>query len=118
MVDDAGVHLLRWYGNEGLSEKPNGLCGGMNSGYQAVGLAIAAGATHIILLGYDMVFPGGRSHWHNGHGVQVAEMTYRAIYRKYMDEMPVPPGVDIVNCSPISALKAFRKEALESVLPD
>lgn len=112
------MHLLRFFGNAGLSTKPNALASGMNSGYQAMGLAVAAGAARIVLLGYDMSFPKGKSHWHGGHGVEVAELTYKSIFRKYVDEFPVPAGVEVVNCSMISALRSFRKATLESVLPD
>lgn len=38
-----------------------------NSGASAVSLAMAAGATRVILLGYDCQKTGGRTHWHPDH---------------------------------------------------
>lgn len=110
------MHLLHNAGVEGLSNKPNALCTGSNSGYQAVGLAIAAGARQIILLGYDMRFIGGRSHWHGGHPVQQSEGTYTMTFAANFRKLRAP-GVDILNATPGSALNAFPFVDLERVFP-
>ncbi len=117
-VTDDAVHMLRNrdfpnHGN-GLSADPQALVTGRNSGFQAVNLAILAGATMIVLLGFDAT-PG---HFHGGH----LRPTPEGAYPLYVDAMDAAKdaieaaGVDVVNCCLTSAIKAFRKVALESVL--
>lgn len=115
---DAEVFLLHNYGIEALSDKPNGLCTGSTSGYQAVNLAYLAGAKRIALIGYEMHFPGGRSHWHAGHPVKDLSSNYERWARNYQSMLPQlsVAGVEVINCTPDSRITAFRKDSLESVL--
>jgi hypothetical protein len=101
----------------GLSASNNALRTGMNSGYQALGLAIAAGAARVVLLGYDMHFAGEKSHWHGGHPVHVGEGMYRDVYAKFFHELAPQLKVEVLNATPGSALTCFRRIALESLLP-
>jgi hypothetical protein len=119
LIDEPAVHLVRNGGTEGLSTQPDALRTGGNSGYQAVGLAIAAGAATVVLLGYDMRAVGGRLHWHREHPASTYEGWYSDVYVKLFRKMgKLPPGVRVVNCTPGSALDCFERGALESVLPD
>jgi hypothetical protein len=117
-VSDPGVFFLHNFGSEGLSDRPNGLHTGSNSGYQAINLAVLAGAKRILLLGYDMKHTGGRSHAHNGHPVKHPEDVYLRYARNFATMVPhlQKLGVEVVNCTPQSAITCFPKEALESVL--
>ena len=110
MVRDPDVFMLHNYGNDGLSEKPNGLHTGSNGGHQAVNIAVLAGARKILLVGYDMRFPGGRSHWHNGHPYKVPEQRYGEYARRFKTMLPQLErlGVEVVNCTPGSAIACFR----------
>ena len=52
----------------GLSLDPDKLVTGHNSGFQALNLAVLAGARRILLLGYDgKAGQDGRTHWSGGH---------------------------------------------------
>ena len=115
MVRDPAVFMLHNYGHEGLSEAPNGLQTGSNGGYQAVNIATLAGAARVLLVGYDMRFTGGRSHWHAGHPVKVAEDRYLQYARSYKTMLPqlARLGVEVVNCTPGSAVTCFRMSTLE-----
>lgn len=108
--------MLRNAGNEGLSRQPNAITTGWNSGYQAVGIAIAAGASRIVLLGYDMQHTGGRTHWHGGHPLPSPEDWYLNLYTKAFREMKPPPTVEIINCSRVTRLKCFKQMPLEEAL--
>lgn len=103
----------------GLAARPNALRTGLNSGYQALGLAVAAGAARIVLLGYDMHFNGEKSHWHGGHPVPVGEAMYRNVYAKYFREL-VPQlrqmNIEVLNATPGSALTCFKEVSIESLL--
>ena len=118
MVADPEVFMLHNAGNTGLSAEPNALCTGSNSGYQAINFAVLAGASRILLLGYDMHFAGTRSHSHNGHPLAVPEGIYVSFAPKYRSMLPhlEARGVSVVNCSPGSRIDAFPKASIESIL--
>lgn len=126
MVADPTIHMLHNHsaagvgvsGNGGLSEVPNALCTGSNGGYQAVNLATLAGAAKVLLLGYDMRFPAGRSHWHGGHPVRTAEDLYSTYARSFQSMLPklTKMGCEVVNCTPDSAIRCFRFSTLEAEL--
>lgn len=110
--------MLRNDGDEGLSNNPGALRTGLNSGYQALGLAIAAGAARVVLLGYDMHFDGDRDHWHAGHPVRVGEGMYRDVYAKFFNKLAPLLATPVLNATPGSALQCFPQVTLESLLPD
>lgn len=118
LIADAEVAILHNRGSDKLCEEQNGLNTGSNSGYQAINLCVLAGAKRILLLGYDMRFEAGRSHSHNGHPLKMPEQVY-SLYASRFDSMKpqlARLGVEIVNCSPGSAIKAFRRGDLEQEL--
>ena len=119
MISDPDVHMFRNGGREGLSEITNTLCTGSNSGYQALNLAVLAGAAKILLVGYDMSFPDGKSHSHNGHPVKVAETHYARFYAdafKSTLHALTAAGVSVINCNPNSKLKAYPFGDLDACL--
>jgi hypothetical protein len=118
MVRDAEVFMLHNLGSDKLSETPNGLNTGSNGGYQAVNIATLAGAAKVLLIGYDMHFPAGRSHWHAGHPVKVPEDRYSQYARSYKTMLPqlAALGVEVVNCTPGSRIDAFRFSDLKTEL--
>jgi hypothetical protein len=110
LVQEIDVHMLHNYGVDGLSLAPNGVHTGSNSGYQAVNLAVLAGAKRILLLGYDMKFQGARTHWHGGHPIRTASpSTYKGFASRFhsLVEPLSRLGVEVINCTPGSALDAF-----------
>jgi hypothetical protein len=128
LIEDPAVHIVRNAGAKGLAKSPDSLCTGGNSGYQAIGLAIAAGAARVLLLGYDMRAVDGRLHWHPEHPAPVMPNWYSDVYTKLFKTMltgdpdnramgKLPPTVRVVNCTPHSLLDCFERGTLESVLP-
>lgn len=115
-VIDGDIHMLRNAGVDGLSKTPDALTTGLNGGFQALGFAIAAGAARIILLGYDMRFVDGKSHWHGGHEDSAASMQWYEGYIRSFKKLKLPDGVQVLNATPGSALKCFPRVTLESVL--
>lgn len=114
MLDDKDVFFLKNNGAEGLSLEPGALCTGANSGYQAVNLAVLAGASKIALLGYDArPGPGGRNHWFGDHPDR-SSAPYDEM-RKRFRTMVVPLaslGVEVLNCTPGSAIDCFPRVRL------
>jgi hypothetical protein len=112
-----GVVALQDCGRLGLSLDPTSLKTGHNSGYQAINLAVLFGAARILLLGYDMHAPGGKDHFFGKHPDQT-----RPPFRQCLDAFVsmVEPlkaaGVDVVNCTPNSALRCFPTGTLAELL--
>jgi hypothetical protein len=118
LIPDFDVFMLHNDGNEGLSERPNALNTGSNGGYQAVNLAWHSRPKKILLVGYDMRYPGGKSHWHGGHPTKMPESHYTMYARKFDTMLPQlkRSGVEVINCSPGSAIKCFPVSTLEAEL--
>lgn len=118
MASGPDIYALRNDGAEGLCLKPDGIRTGMNSGYQAVNLAILAGAKKVLLLGYDFKFEGERGHSHNGHKNRMPAEAYANYAKKFatMAKDLRKLNVEIVNCNHNSALREFRFGNLEEEL--
>ncbi len=106
--------------SEGLSPKPSQTHGGGNGGYQACNIAYHLGAARILLLGFDMHDGGGKVHWHGRHEDlnnpdAVNYGSWLAAYPALARDLKAK-GVEVINCSPGSALDCFPKARLEEVL--
>lgn len=111
------VLQLRDTGRDGFDPDPSCVRTGGNSGYQAVHVAAHLGAARILLCGFDM--HGG--HWHERHKDPLREHG-EGIYARWIQrfETLAPPlkerGVEVINCTPGSALHVWPHETLESAL--
>lgn len=112
---------VRWiFGldHAGLSPKVDYIHTGHNSGYQAISLAVLFGAKRILLLGYDFQRRGGKAHWHPDHPSPLGN---GGNYRAWIAAMNVlakdleHAGVEVINCSPGSALNCFPKMSVDEV---
>ena len=116
----AGVQWIKNTGRDGLELQPNGIRHGLNSGYRAINLAVHFGAKRIILLGYDMKRgdgPDRLEHWHGDH--PIASRSAYPIFCKHFLTLVEPLkaiGVEVLNCTPGSALDCFPKAQLRDVL--
>ncbi len=80
-------------------------------------MAIAAGASRVVLIGYDMKYAvNGKTHWHEGHPVKVPDGYYRNVYTRMFETLKT--DVEILNASLDTALTCFVRCDLESILPD
>ncbi|BBK30304.1 hypothetical protein EDC65_2250 [Stella humosa] len=115
---------LRYAGREGLSRDPEAL-NGRCSGHQAINLAVLLGAARIVLLGFDhrvVAGPDGgcRTHhrWTRPRPIETPPEAWDPwIVEARSIRADLPPGVEILNATPGSALDAFPIVDLESVLP-
>jgi hypothetical protein len=98
-----GLRWLRRGPTEGFDDRPEFVATGLNSGYQAIVCAIKAGASAIVLLGFDMcVSPKGESHWWRG-GYQIRSTpNFPEFAKVFPTILPTldQRGIDIVNASP------------------
>ena len=123
-IKDEAVHILRnrdhpFHGN-GLSSNPQILVTGRNSGFQALNLAILAGAAKVILLGYDGRADKhtGRTHFFGEHPKATSPDAFPEFRRAFNDAEAAinQVGVKVINCSPNSYIDTFPKMELEDAL--
>ncbi len=100
----AGVSVIRVSGIHGFDPDPHFVRSGGNSGYQAIHVAIHAGATRILLLGFDM----RGTHFFGLHQPPLRNTTPET-FRRWVGRFAAlrDRGAEIVNCTPGSALTAF-----------
>ncbi len=115
-----GVLQMRKTGRLGFDADPSSLCTGSTSGYQAAHVAAHTGASRILLLGYDYAHTGGEKHWHGDHvaGLRNTDPHLWPAWVAEFDSLRVslPDGVEVINCTPGSAITAFRRMELEDAL--
>lgn len=113
------MHIIRNGGTAGLSLDPEKVSTGSNSGYQALNLAVLAGAKTVILLGFDgRPAAEGKTHWFGDHP-RVEPLTVYPVIRdafKAAAEAIKAAGVSVLNCSPGSAIETFPRADLAEVL--
>jgi len=111
------VQVLKNTGITGLELDPTGLRTGINSGYQAINLAVHLGAERILLLGYDMSCDGTRSHWFGEHpDAQPSPYPQMREAFESLVEALQAIGVTVINCSRRTALTTFPCVPLEQEL--
>lgn len=122
-IDDDAVHILknRDYPSHGsgLSLDPQMIVTGKNSAYQALNLAVLAGAKTIILLGVDgRPAKDGRSHWHEGHPRPTPLAAYEEYRRAFSaaENEITAAGVRVINASPGSVIDSFEKMDIAEAL--
>lgn len=93
--------------------------GGGHSGFQAINLGVQFGARRILMVGFDMTLANG-AHWNDDYnGVAKPDAGRVAAWREAMDDCADQfreLGIDVVNCSLGSALKAYPKLSLREAL--
>jgi hypothetical protein len=115
-----GCRSLINSGTMGFDPDPRNVRTGGNSGYQAIHVAAHAGAKRILLCGFDMTGRRG-SHWfgdHQGPLRNTEEGTYARWLTRY-ELLKVELDnrrIEVINCTPRSALRCFPFGELESEL--
>lgn len=119
--DEFGLYWKRCGRTAGFNTQEDTINGGGNSGFQAIHLAATFGASRIALLGYDMQRTGGKTHWHgdhkgglrNGKGFDSWVKQLGPLARD-LEKM----GVEVVNLTPTTAIRCFKKQTIEEFLCD
>lgn len=115
-----GLCHVEGHHNPGLSKEPGVIHFNGNGGAQALNLAVIWGARRIILVGFDMKRINGEQHWFGNHPPSMVKASdygpwVHAFTRIAADLKAW--GIEVINCSPVSALHQFRKARLEEVCP-
>ncbi len=113
----ADVLCLQYSERNGFDPDPAFVTKGGNSGFQAIHIAAHAGGSRILLCGFDM--RGG--HWHGRHTYPLREHG-DGIFAEWIERMATlkaplaERGIEIINCTPGSALKCWPFIPLEEAL--
>jgi hypothetical protein len=90
-----------------------------NSGAGAISLAAQGNPKRIILLGYDCQKTGGKAHWHGDHPPTLGNAgQIDRWHTKFAKQAKELTGVEIINCSRVTALICWPRANLEDVLHD
>ncbi len=104
-------------GKEGFDPDPATIRTGGNSGYGAIHIAAHLGCKRILLCGFDM--RGG--HWHEQHQIPL-RAAGEGMYPRWIERFPLlgselkARGIEVLNCTPNSALRCFQFADLGEVL--
>jgi hypothetical protein len=101
-----GIHWIAEVNRPGLSNDPALLHHGHSSGYQLLGMAYRAGATRIVLLGYDMSFAPD----YDGAAHQIGSSP-RHFFGEYEPELQHWPRVQVRNGVHIELFELYRSVA-------
>jgi len=112
------LRLLKQTGRTGFDPDPTCVRTGGNSGYQSIHVAVHAGARRILLCGFDM---RGEGHWHGLHPDPLrnaGEEIFTRWFEWYatLFEALEPMDVEVLNCTPRSALPFWPVVDLEEAL--
>lgn len=112
-----GLRLVQGRDAEGFSLDPSVIHYGSTSGFQAINLALLWGAKRVLLVGFDMHTRGPR-HFFGDHPAPLSNwMQFEKVvpfYRRAAKALP--PEIEIVNCTPGSALDCWPIVPLEEAL--
>jgi hypothetical protein len=101
------VQILRRGTQSGLMSDPAKVALGHNGAYQSINVAVHLGATRVLLLGVDMHEKGGH-HFFGKHPDQTKPPFSVCLERfKTLVEPLRQAGVEVINCTPKSALTVF-----------
>jgi len=102
----------------GISEDPSYIHFGLHSGFQALNVAFHLGAKRIVLVGYDAHHNGGK-HFHEDHPEPMQNAAAPHMWlTPYTQAAPqlIAKGVEVINCSPGSAIRNFPFATIGAVL--
>jgi hypothetical protein len=109
------VGLLKNTGEDGFDPDPGCVRSGNNGGYQGIHIAMHAGAKRILLLGFDM--QGG--HFFGAHSDERKLCDHATVMIPHFPTL-IPAaaerGIEILNCTPGSALTCFPMADIEGAL--
>jgi len=99
----AHLHLNTKDGGKGDAHATSG----GHSGFQALQIAMFLGASTILLIGYDCKPKGDKTNYFGRKPRELHKGSHYESWPKCYEKLKVSEGVEIVNATPGSAIKAF-----------
>lgn len=112
-----GINYIEGRWGDSLSVNPRYIHYGHASGYQALGIAYHYGVRRMYLLGYDMKYPPGEKRHYFGEYPKPLQHfprtgpqgEFTGLIRQFETIDCEALGLEVLNCTPGSALTHFRK---------
>jgi len=111
-------HAARAYGAESVWNCP-WFPQAQNSGQAILGLAMASGASKVVMLGYDCQKTGGKTHFFGDHPKQIGNAASIKKWPRHFEHLAKDArskSVLIVNATRETALTCFERVPLEQAL--
>lgn len=89
---------------------------GEHSGFQSLQLAISLGASRVILLGYDCKPNGQKTNYFGSKCQALYRHSHYETWPLHYEKLAIPDGVEVLNATPDSAIKAFPFVDIADVL--
>jgi hypothetical protein len=117
-VTQIGTHYFHRGNPTGIDKRPAYVAPNGNAGFSSINFAYHLGVRRVVLLGYDMRVVEGDSNWHKDHPIKYGTLPYpRYLKRaKYVAADALALGLDIINCTPGSAITCWPIMSLEEYL--
>lgn len=98
-----------------FDDRPGYISTGGNSGYAALCLAVKLGASRVLLFGFDMREINGRPRRHEYPSNLNSKPRFNHWLPRFKELAPelAKRGVEVINCTPGSALRCFPLQALD-----
>lgn len=113
----AGIKQLQHLYRDAFTLDPAKISG-QNAGHGAINLAYHFGVKRILLLGFDMTSTRGHN-WHSYHIRHAKERMYTETFIPQLEKAApilVEHGVEVINCTPESALQCFPFGRIEDIV--
>jgi len=110
---------------KGISPDRGSICWNGNSGSAAISIAVNAGVSKIVLLGFDMKLDKDhKQHWHGLYGSanrkpkEIKGLPFERHSRGFpaIQRDALLRGVQIINACPDSTIKVFKKATVKEIL--
>lgn len=95
--------------------EPFGAASGTNSGLLGLMVAAHLGAKKILLLGFDLHSPGDHFFGKHPAPLKSTPPSRMEVFKKQFSQYK-PKGVEIINCTPGSALECYPRGMIENCL--
>lgn len=117
VIEKYGLKAIHERHSNGFSLNQHWVMSGENSGLQAINLAILMGAARVVLVGFDMRIVEGRRHFFGDHPAPLRNNDYRKLLGYFRNAAAnMPDGIEVINCTPGSAIAHFPFMSLEDAL--
>lgn len=109
------------HGDRLLLDEPAKVGSGGNSGFHALNLVAQFGAKRILLVGFDAQDRSG-AHWYGRNNWLMANNPTEQNFKRWMGAFKNAAadleamGIEVVNASPLSHVKAFPRRSIEDTL--
>lgn len=117
-LNKVGMHYFLRGKPGGIETREGHVAWNGNAGYSAINFAYHLGCKRVVLLGFDMKRVSGSANWHHDHPADETKNPWFRFLRRtnFIKRDAEKIGLEIINCTPGSAIDAWPIMSLEEFL--